>query len=164
MAGRKKSYDNDTFPLLGEKLARNGLSDKEIAKGLGIGYSTYYDYLLKYKEFSEAIKRGKKPVDVDVENALLKRAMGFEYEEKHTEVEIGSDGQPKPAKIKTIKKLIPGDVAAMIFWLKNRSPEYWREKQEIKHEGTIQTVDLTNTPTDELLKRAEAIRKINEQS
>lgn len=126
-AGRKKLYDPNTFPLLGERFARQGLNDKQIAKNLGIALSAYYNYQNQYVEFLEALKRGKHPVDIEVENSLLKRALGFEYEEKHTEIEIGSDGQPKPAKIKTVKKFIPGDTTAMIFWLKNRNPENWRD-------------------------------------
>lgn len=127
---RKTVYD-DSFPLLAEQYAREGMIDKEIWAKLGIARNTFYRFQNEYKEFREAIKRGKRPVDVEVEKALLKRAVGFEYEEKTIETEIGYDGQPKPSKIKTTKKMVPPDVGAIAFWLKNRRPERWREKQEV---------------------------------
>lgn len=131
-AGRKSKYDKNTFPLLAENLARKGFKDEEIAKSLGIALGTYYDFKNKFPEFSEAIKRGKKPVDIEVENALLKRALGYDFEEKTTEIEIGADGQAKPARIKTIKKHYAGDVAAQFIWLKNRMPKEWRDKREFE--------------------------------
>ncbi|MDD4592543.1 MAG: hypothetical protein PHG06_19285 [Parabacteroides sp.] len=127
---RKTVYD-DSFPLLAEQYAREGMIDKEIWAKLGIARNTFYRFQNEYKEFREAIKRGKRPVDVEVEKSLLKRAVGFEYEEKTIETEIGDDGQPKPSKIKTTKKMVPPDVGAIAFWLKNRRPERWREKQEV---------------------------------
>jgi len=133
-------YDSNTFPLLAERYAREGLNDKQIALKLGIAESTYYKFKILHIEFKEAIKRGKAPVDIKVENALLKRALGFEYEEKTTEVRISENGEAKPAIVKTVKKTIIPDVGAIAFWLKNRRPEKWRELKAIDHsskDGTM---------------------------
>lgn len=143
--GSKGKYDPKTFPALAEGYARAGLIDTEICERLRISQTSFYKYQELHPEFTEAIKRGKAPVDFEVENALLKRAMGFEYEEKTTEVEIGADGQPRPAKIRTTKKMIAGDVGAQAFWLKNRKPETWRDKHD---------VNITSDPFTELLKAA----------
>ena len=95
---------------------------------------------IKFPAFSDAIKRGKAPVDIEVENALLKRALGFEYEEVTTEIEdvptgkTGEDGKPifKQRKhIKKTTKMVPPDTAAAFIWLKNRKPHQWREKREV---------------------------------
>jgi len=133
MAGAKEKYDSNTFPLLAEKYARTGLNDIQIAEALGISLASFYNYQNKYLEFLEAIKRGKAPVDVDVENALLKRARGFEYEEITKDVGIDADGQPKIKSIKTVKKYVPPETAAIAFWLKNRKPKEWRDSQNIDH-------------------------------
>lgn len=127
----KLKYD-DTFPLRAEDLARKGLIDKQIAKGLGIGVTTFYQYQLDYPEFAKALKQGKAPVDVEVENSLLKRARGFDYEEIHTEYrlkpgETKPDEKAKPSIVKRITKKVIPDVTACIFWLKNRRPDRWRE-------------------------------------
>lgn len=163
----KCKYDKETFPLLVEGYARKGYSDEQLYKALGISHQTYYDYQKAYPEFLEAIKRGKKPVDQEVVNALLKRALGFEYEEKTTEVEIDAEGKPKPSKIKTTKKLVPADVGAIAFWLKNRVPEEWQERRstDITSGGKpLQAkIDLSQVSDEELLILENIVRKANGQ-
>jgi hypothetical protein len=129
---RKEKYE-DTFPLMAEDYARRGLIDKQIAKNLGISVDTLYEYQKKYPEFSAAIKRGKKPVDVEVENALLKRALGFNFEETHIEYKPGKKAEDKPivTHIKKIRKFVVPDTTACIFWCKNRRPKQWRDKHDI---------------------------------
>jgi transposase len=133
MAGAKTKYDINTFPLLAESYARDGHNDEQIAKKLGISLSAFYNYQQRHMEFMEAIKRGKAPVDFEVENSLLKRAKGFEYEEVTKEVEVLTNGELKVKSIKTVKKYTPPETAAMAFWLKNRQPKKWMDKQEIDH-------------------------------
>lgn len=130
--GRKTKYDPDTFPLLAEGYAREGLDDKMIADKLGIVLSSFYRYKEKFSEFSEALKRGKAPVDFKAESALLKRALGYTYEEKTTELRIDEEGNAKPAVVKTVKKEVPPETGAIAFWLKNRKPEKWRDKQDVE--------------------------------
>ncbi|MGI6080831.1 MAG: helix-turn-helix domain-containing protein [Candidatus Avilachnospira sp.] len=64
-----------------EGWARDGLTDEQIAAKAGIRASTLYDWKNKHSEISEALKRGKEVVDIMVENALLKRALGYSYTE-----------------------------------------------------------------------------------
>lgn len=126
---RKTKYDPRTFPQLAEGYARDGLNDEQIAAKLGLGMSTYYSMQNRFPEFREAIKKGKEPVDVQVENALLKRALGYEYEETHTEVTVrqtSAGNDAVPTSMKKVKKHIPPDVAAMALWLTNRRPDKWK--------------------------------------
>lgn len=111
-----------------EAWARDGLTDEQLAAKIGITATTLYDWKNKYPVISEALKRGKEVVDVEVENALLKRAMGYEYTETRTET--ADDGT-----VKTIvtQKTMPPDTTAQIFWLKNRRPAVWRDKQQVEH-------------------------------
>lgn len=108
-----------------EGWARDGLTDEQIADNMGISTSTLYDWKNKYLEISEALKKGKEIVDIQVENALLKRALGYSYSEVTTE----KDGNKIKQKI-TKKQVIP-DTTAQIFWLKNRRPDKWRDKPPI---------------------------------
>lgn len=64
-----------------EAWARNGLTDEQIAHNIGITPSTLYEWKKKYSEISESLKRGKEIVDIQVENSLLKRALGYSYRE-----------------------------------------------------------------------------------
>ena len=116
--------------LLLEGWARDGLTDEQIAANIGINPATLYKWIDRFGEIGKAIKKGKAPVDFQVENALLKRAMGYDYEEVITEV---YDNGKK--HIRQVKKHMPGDVTAMIFWLKNRRPDKWRDKPEMKEDS-----------------------------
>ena len=112
--------ENDKLILL-EGWAKSGLIDEQIAKNMGIAPSTLYEWKKKSKEFSEALKKGKEVIDFEVENALLKRALGYEYEEETYENGILT---------KKVKKHVPPDTTAQIFWLKNRKPNNWKDRVE----------------------------------
>lgn len=117
--------------------ARDGLTDEQIANNLGIHVATFYEYKKKHNEFSESLKRGKDIIDYQVENALLKRALGYEYEE--VTYEHGEETK------RVLKHVVP-DTTAQIFWLKNRKPQQWRDKKDIEHSGEV------NNPYAELTK------------
>ena len=134
---RKTKYEDD-FPARAEDYARQGMIDKEIAKKLGISEKLFYDYQMRYLQFLQAIKRGKAPVDFEVENILLKKVRGFEYDETHIEYKdlpVKGKDKPKPTAVKMIKKLVIPSDTAIIFWLKNRRPKKWRDKQGIEISG-----------------------------
>jgi len=118
-----------------EGWARDGLTDEQIAHNIGIAVGTLYDWKNRFPEFSEALKKGKEVVDIQVENALLKRALGYEYEE--TKVMVDADGKKR---VERIKKQVQPDVTAQIFWLKNRRPDRWRDKQELETTENTKTV------------------------
>lgn len=114
--------------LLLEAWARDGLTDEQIAHNCGINTATLYDWKKRYPEISEALKKGKEVVDIEVENALLKRAKGFEYCEEKIEMETNGTGQVLSRKVvQTVKQVAP-DVGAAAFWLKNRRPDVWRDR------------------------------------
>lgn len=107
--------------------ARDGLTDEQIANNMGCSYSTFRVWLNQYPALSAALKEGKAPVDIEVENALLKRALGFEYVETTTEIHDMPDGTQRKHIKKTTKMVVP-DTAAAFIWLKNRRPDKWRDK------------------------------------
>lgn len=131
--------------VLVEGWARNGLTDEQIAHNLGIAYSTFRDYRDKHSALSSALKKGKEVVDLEVESALLKRALGYTYTEETTE-QLPNGG----IKTKTTTKHIPGDTTAQIFWLKNRKPNEWRDKKNVEHSGEMNTNPLKGLTTEEL--------------
>jgi len=137
--------------LLIEAWARDGLTDEQIAHNMGVAYSTLRTWRDKYSALSAALKRGKEVVDIQVENALLKRALGYEYKEVKTEEYQGKDGPVKNVTT-TIKEVVP-DTTAQIFWLKNRKPDAWRDKQNVELSGEIKTNNpYEGLTTDELKK------------
>jgi hypothetical protein len=72
--------EQDKLILL-EGWAREGLTDEQIAKNMGISTASLYNYKNRHIEILEALKKGKQVIDYEVENALLKRALGYKYKE-----------------------------------------------------------------------------------
>lgn len=103
--GKYKKWLKKENLLLLEGWARDGLTDEQIAKNIGITVSTFYEWKKKYSEISESLKKGKEVVDYEVENALLSSAL-------------------------------EGNTTAQIFWLKNRRPDKWRDKQKEETDKT----------------------------
>lgn len=103
--GKYEKWLKEENLLLLEGWARDGLTDEQIAKNIGITVSTFYEWKKKYSEISESLKKGKEVVDYEVENALLSSALG-------------------------------GNTTAQIFWLKNRRPDKWRDKQKEETDKT----------------------------
>ena len=145
---RKGKYSEWLTPdalILLEGYARDGMTDDLIAQKIGIGKTTFYTWADKFPEFRDALKWGKAPVDTKVENALLKRALGYEYDEVVQEVERFPIGKPdengerpmiEKVKTKTRRVTVLPDVTAQIFWLKNRRPDKWRDKIETAPEAS----------------------------
>ncbi len=91
--------------LLLEGWARDGLTDEQIAKKIGISRKTLNDWKNNYSDICDTLKKGKEVVDYQVENALLNSALD-------------------------------GNTTAQIFWLKNRRPDKWRDKQKEEADNT----------------------------
>lgn len=123
-------YDSHVKPRLKEieGWARNGLTDEEIARKLGIAASTFYLYKKEKPPLSEALKKNKEAADLQVEGALYRRAMGYSYNEDTFSADVDEDGTPVLKLVKRVTKEVQPDVTAQIFWLKNRVPERWRDK------------------------------------
>lgn len=144
--------------ILVEGWARNGLTDEQIAKNLGIGYSTLKEYKNKYPAFLAALKKGKEVIDFEVENALLKRALGYKY--KEVTKELVRDPETKQEELKVTKEVIKEvapDTTAQIFWLKNRKPQEWRDKQDIEHSGNMKINNPYEKLSTEELKKLVAL-------
>lgn len=127
----KKWLEEDNLLRL-EGWARDGLTDVQIAHNIGIHIGTLYDWKKRYPKFNDAIKRGKEVVDVIVENALLKSALGYSYDEV-TKVRIDDEasGKSEIVEVKRVTKDMAPNPTSLIFWLKNRKPEVWRDSKKV---------------------------------
>lgn len=125
-------YDTVVIPRLSEikQWILEGSTDKQICERLNINPDTWYRYMREHEVLSDIVKSYKQAIDSEVEKALIKAAMGYEYEEVRTVIEEDKNGK-KRTKIEKIKKHQPPNPTAMIFWLKNRAPEKWSDRKEI---------------------------------
>lgn len=140
-----------------EAWARNGLTDEQIAHNMGIRRSTLYEWKKRFPVISDTLKKGKEVVDIQVENALLKRALGYSYTEVTKERVIDYD--PKTGEVigshmeitKEVVKEVQPDVTAQIFWLKNRKPDVWRDRKDLGLSGEVNN-PMAGLTTKELKK------------
>lgn len=124
-----------------EGWARDGLTDEQIALNMGIGYSTLQTWKSKYQDIQDTLKKNKEIVDTQVENALLKRALGYSFTETTRERKLNDEtGEYEMVTTKEIVKEVTPDTTAQIFWLKNRKPEEWRDKKDVAVEGSVNSV------------------------
>ncbi|MDK7910804.1 helix-turn-helix domain-containing protein [Enterococcus faecalis] len=112
--------------------AKDGLTDEQIAQNIGISRSTLNEWKKRFPDIKDTIKRGKEVVDRQVENALFKSAIGYEYTEITKEL---TDSGMKVTK-RVTKQVAPNPTSA-IFWLKNRKPDEWRDKKETQVSGEM---------------------------
>ena len=140
---RPTKYSKNYVPVLAELMARCGMIDKDMAKYIGVAESTFHKWKIDHPEFAASLEKGKKVADDEVVAALKKSAIGY-YVEEITQ-RRDADGETIGTTLS--KRWVPGSTGSMCFWLKNRDPENWRDKQEIE-------IDMANDP---LLKFAEAM-------
>lgn len=109
---------------------RDGLTDVQIAKNLGVGKNSVIKWKNEIQEFRDAIKKGKEVSDYELENALHKRAVGYYYEEET----VTNQGE-----VVTVKKYEHANPTSLIFALKNRLPHKYRDKieQDITQRSTV---------------------------
>ncbi|MEQ2422438.1 transposase [Megasphaera sp. CLA-AA-H81] len=135
--------------------ARDGLSDEQIATNMGITDSTFYEWKKKYSDISEALKEGKGVVDRQVENALLKSALGYKYDEV---TEERRDDMLVVTKV--VHKEVQPNTTAQIFWLKNRKRAEWRDRVENAitgaDGGAVKVETLTDADVDARIKELES--------
>lgn len=118
------------------KLSLLGLTDKELAAFFEVVESTIYEWKNKYPLFSEAIKRGKEIADAEIATSLHDRATGYDYtEEQAVKVKVGEFEEQ--VRIVQVAKHAPPDPTSMIFWLKNRRTQNWRDKRETELSGAM---------------------------
>lgn len=130
--------------------AKKGATNENLATLLGCGLTTIKKLKKDYPGFVDLLKAGREIADNLVENALFKRAIGYDYEEIVTEVRLNHDGTGQTTYVKKTKKHVAPDTAAALAWLFNRRPKDWtnqsyRKKDE--EEGSA-------NPFFELMKAA----------
>lgn len=118
--GRPSKKDELNFDIA-RKLAEYGHTMEEIADIVGVDRSNLYEWM-KDKNFRDAIKKGREIADERVENAMYHRALGYSHQEEKI---FQYEGQIIRAQ--TVKHY-PPDPTSMIFWLKNRKPDVWKDR------------------------------------
>jgi hypothetical protein len=161
--GRKSEYKH-SYASQAEKLAKLGLTDVEMATFFEVSEKTINTWKKKHIEFASALKKGKTFSDAEIVDRLFKRALGYKFNEVTFE-KIDTKKQLKITsateivsndlyKKKIVKKEIPPDVTAIIFWLKNRQKDKWKDRHEVA--GRLDIQKRLESMTDEDLQKLAA--------
>lgn len=149
--GRPTKFDEGRLDGI-RLMARRGFTDEEMALVLGVDESTLNRWKKKHPEFCKSLKEWKSHADGNVERSLYERALGYSHPDtKARWVETSEliDGQVVKSGrwvYAELTKHYPPDTTACIFWLKNRQPEHWRDRREMK----VDTDDLDSLTDEEL--------------
>ncbi|GAB3517990.1 hypothetical protein [Emticicia fontis] len=160
---------NTTYTPESDEQAYNycllGATDAELAELFKVSANTIYKWKKKYPSFRESVKSGKVLADMQVARSLYKRALGYTFQQIISEaksvpvsVKVGDvdstfmdDSANGFQTIRVITREVIPDVKAQIFWLKNRQPEKWRDKQELDHKSggeKLSTITIFELPND----------------
>lgn len=137
--GRPTAFDPEMVEQA-RFLCRFGATDDDLADFFGVSVRTVNRWKSIHPEFLGALVRGKDAADDRVEERLYHRALGFEYEEaqpiKLKDI-IYDNGKKVSEKerieVVMVKKVVVPDTTAMIFWLKNRRKDRWRDVHQHEH-------------------------------
>lgn len=150
--GRRSKYQTEVKPRLEEisKYIAEGATEKDIIEWLGIASSTFYEYKLRYPEFKESLDIPKRESIMQVKNALLKRALGFTYEEKKQYLTKDKETGKETLRVETYQKYCPPDMGAVSMFLRNNDKDYkdrdnaYYEFTELELEMKKQAQEMNN--------------------
>ncbi len=124
--GRPSKFETINMKQL-EILVKDGKTDKFVCDFFDITESTLTNYKKKHPDFFASLKDWKLEADAEVEISLYERAKGYSVPEDKIFIHEG-----EPVIVPTTKNY-PPDPTSIIFWLKNRQPDKWRDKFEHDH-------------------------------
>jgi hypothetical protein len=140
----------DRLPEI-EEWYKAGATDKDVYDKLGVSKSTYNKWKGQHPGLLSLLKRGKSVADQMVINALYHKATGYSFEEDELFHYQGS-----VTKVRVLKHVPPSDTA-MIFWLKNRLPEEWKDRIDFNHVKRLELVKvLASLEGEDALKYIES--------
>ncbi len=170
-AGRKPLYEVLDIRSKLEAItgwAKQGSTDQELAEMIGVGITTFYEWRKKIPEFYEALKKGKQVANGELINVAFKQSSGFYVVEEvavkvkdFVTIETAPETADKPAKVRVmevervetvpVKRFVNPNAAALIFMMKNRLPNDYKDKVETE-------VNINGSLATEMSKARERVR------
>lgn len=135
--GKYEEWISPDGLLLIESFARDGLTDEEICKKIGVSKPSFYDWIKRFPNFLNALKKGRQPVNAIVEKTFFEEKLkGRFVKEKTVEKTIHRDADgnitSSSEHIKETDHYIPADTTAMLFYMKCRMPDKYNDRINVK--------------------------------
>lgn len=139
---RKSKYETCVQPFLNDikKAVQAGATVDEVAKALGVSVSSLHKYKAEKKELSDAFARGREQVIFDIKAALLKKALGYEYEEEKRVGKKDKDGE-NVILVEKYKRHCPPSETAAAMLLRNYDAE-WLDRDATSNDLKKQEIAL----------------------
>ncbi|WP_081135479.1 hypothetical protein [Halomonas sp. BC2] len=132
--GRPSEYRPE-YAEQAERLMLLGFTREKLAKFYEVDERTIYRWQQQHEDFRHAIWRGGALADAEVAHALFHRAKGAVVPETHVAQHQGQ------VILTDMERHYPPETAAARLWLKNRQPEFWKDKVELEEKPAIALVD-----------------------
>jgi hypothetical protein len=158
--GRKSKYNDHVLPRLQEvkQWRLDGKTELDIAKMLGVAYSSMQEYKIKYPEFSTVLKEANKIIVDDLKISMFQLAKGGIKTKTVKKTFINRDGKLILDKVEETENVSLPNVAASVFVMKNLDPENWSDKREY-----VNTNDYTSNQDSLLGKMREVLADSEEE-
>lgn len=142
--GRPTSYKAE-YARQAYRLCLLGATDRDLAEFFRVSEVTINAWKKKEPRFLKSLNEGKTAADAKVAESLYMRALGY----SHRAVKIFISRLTGEPIIVPYVEHYPPDSTAAIFWLKNRRPQEWRDKQDVDHTGEVKLiVNYVDTGSD----------------
>lgn len=154
----KHDYDDPMFILQIEGWARDGYDDKQIAELLDLDPTWFCKVKNQYPQLTQALKKGRQPLEVLVENSLFKRATGMKVKSIIRKWDVYEDDEGNIRNVQIVQETeteLPPDTGAAMAWLKHKKPEVWniaskmQMEQDIHMSGSIEIDAWLDANSDE---------------
>ena len=147
--GRKSAYDTHIAPHLDKirEWVKGGATVEEIAKALDVAASTLHKYKTEKTELAEAFACGRANIVIQIRGALLKKALGYEYQEKKQYIKKDEDGEQVTYTEITTKHQPPSETAGAML-LRNYD-DTWLDKDSITTQLKQQELELRRKIADD---------------
>jgi AcrR family transcriptional regulator len=106
------------------RLAKDGKTLDQIAEVVGVSSRTLTNWMGSNEDLLLAVREARQIADELVEASLFAKAVGYSHPEEKV---FCSEGMITTHET---QKHYPPDTQAAMFWLRNRQPERWKEKNE----------------------------------
>lgn len=168
---RPTKYNKEIAERICSLIETDTYTVAEVCRLVKIAPSTYFDWINRYSEFSDNIKKAEAArmafFVAEAKKSLLKKIQGYTVQEKHIttvgsgKFDINGKEIPKIKEQKTVDKHFQPDTAAIIFTLCNGEPDTWKNRQNNEvtgKDGKDLFVQLTDEELDK--KIADLKRKL----
>src|SRR5215472_15875556 len=133
--GAPTKYNAELMPQFAKFMCGRGATMAELAQAFNIANCTLYDWINRYPDLHEAIQIGVDTFNPRVERALAERAIGF-FVTLREEVRDPETGKVlAPAQ----RQYFPPDPTSMIFFLKKRMKEKYRDVHKVETEVKLKS-------------------------